>query len=241
MAKKVSAANAAAVIPAKKKKGRLRENIEAIIIAVLVAFLLRAFVVQAFKIPSASMEDTLLIGDHLLVNKFIYGVKIPGTDKKLFKFKDPKVGDIIVFKFPEDEKVDFIKRVVAVAGDTVEIRDKVLYVNGRQTNTRQAQYKDPNIYGDPRGYNTFDPAKPMNFFAFRDNTAGIARRDNMAPLVVPPESLFVMGDNRDESHDSRFWGFVEITQIKGKAMIIYWSWNSEKTFPRFNRIAKILR
>lgn len=241
MAKKVSAANAAAVIPAKKKKGRLRENIEAIIIAVLVALFLRAFVVQAFKIPSASMEDTLLIGDHLLVNKFIYGVKIPGTDKKLFKFKDPKIGDIIVFKFPEDEKVDFIKRVVAVEGDTVEIHDKVLYVNGQKANIPQAQYKDPNIYGDPRGYNTFDPANPMKFFAFRDNTAGIARRDNMQPLVVPQGSVFVMGDNRDESHDSRFWGFVETTQIKGKAMIIYWSWNSEKTFPRFNRITKILR
>lgn len=241
MAKKVSAANTAAVIPAKKKKGRLRENIEAIIIAVLVALLLRAFVVQAFKIPSASMEETLLIGDHLLVNKFIYGVKIPGTDKKLFKFSDPKSGDIIVFKFPEDEKVDFIKRVVAVASDTVEIRDKALYVNGQKINTPQAQYKDSNIYGDPRGYKTFDSANPMNFFTFRDSTAGIARRDNMPPLVVPPGSLFVMGDNRDESHDSRFWGFVEITQIKGKAMIIYWSWNNEKTFPRFNRIAKILR
>lgn len=241
MAKKVSAVNDAGIMPAKKKKSRLRENIEAILIAVAVALLIRAFVVQAFKIPSGSMEDTLLIGDHLLVNKFVYGVKLPGTDKKLLKFKDPQVGDIIVFKFPVDEKVDFIKRVVAVEGNTVEIRNKELYVNGKKTNTPHAQYKDPNIYSDPRGYSTFNPANPPPFFTFRDNTAGVARRDNMPPIVVPQGTLFVMGDNRDESADSRFWGFVEIAKVKGKAMIIYWSWDSENTFPRFSRIGKILR
>lgn len=241
MAKKASATVDAAALPAKKKKSRLRDNIEAIIIAVIVALLIRAFIVQAFKIPSGSMEDTLLIGDHLLVNKFIYGVKVPFTDTKLVKFKDPKVGDIIVFKFPVDEKIDFIKRVMAVEGDTVEVRNKVLYVNGQKVTTLQAQYKDPNIYSDPRGYNTFNPANPQAFFSFKDNTAGAARRDNMPPIVVPPDTLFVMGDNRDESADSRFWGFVEIAKVKGKAMVIYWSWDSEKTFPRFNRIGKILR
>lgn len=241
MAKKVSAAIDAAAVPAKKKKSRLRENIEAILIAVAVALVIRAFIVQAFKIPSGSMENTLLIGDHLLVNKFIYGIKVPFTDTKLVSFKDPKVGDIIVFKFPVNEKIDFIKRVMAVEGDTVEIRNKELYVNGKKVTTTQAQYKDPNIYSDPRGYSTFDPANPQAFFSFRDNTAGAARRDNMPPIVVPPDTLFVMGDNRDESADSRFWGFVEIAKVKGKAMIIYWSWDSENRWPRFERIGKILR
>ena len=240
MAKKASAKNNTPAVPV-KKKSRLRENIEAIIIAILVALFIRAFIIQAFKIPSGSMENTLLVGDHLLVNKFIYGIKIPFTDKKLVSFSEPKVNDIIVFKFPMDEKVDFIKRVIAVAGDTVEIRNKELYVNGQQVTTIQAQYKDRNIYSDPHGYNTFNPNDRLSFFTFNNYEANVARRDNMPPIVVPPGALFVMGDNRDESADSRFWGFVEITKVKGKALIIYWSWDSENTFPRFKRMGKILR
>lgn len=230
----------AAATPA-KKKSRLRENIEAIIIAVIVALFIRAFIIQAFKIPSGSMEETLLVGDHLLVNKFIYGIKVPFTDKKIVEFKDPEVGDIIVFKFPVDEKVDFIKRVVAVAGDTVEIRDKQLYVNDKPVVTPQAQYKDPHVASDPRGYPVFNAADPAKFFSYKDQEALAARRDNMPPIVVPPGTVFAMGDNRDESADSRFWGFVEVRKIKGKALIIYWSWDSEEKFPRFNRIGKILR
>lgn len=239
MAKKAAAQNDAAVKEA-PKKSRLRDNVEAIVIAVIIALIIRALVIQAFKIPSGSMEDTLLVGDHLLVNKFIYGVKVPFTDKKLVSFKEPKVGEIIVFKFPVDEKVDFIKRVVAVAGDTVEVRDKELYVNGKHVTADYTKHTDSNIYSDPRGYNVFSPHNPLAFFSYRDNTATAARRDNMPQVVVPENTVFVMGDNRDESADSRFWGFVEISKIKGKALIIYWSWDSEKTFPRFGRMGKIL-
>lgn len=224
-----------------KKKSRLRENVEAIIIAVIVALFIRAFIVQAFKIPSGSMEDTLLVGDHLLVNKFIYGIKVPFTDKKLVEFSEPKVGDIIVFKYPVNEKIDFIKRVVAVAGDTVEIRNKQLFVNGQPVFTPKAHNKDPHIASDPRGYPVFNPQDPARFFSYKDQQALDARRDNMPPVVVPPGTVFAMGDNRDESADSRFWGFVEIPKIKGKALIIYWSWDSEAKFPRFSRIADILR
>lgn len=225
----------------KKKKSRLRENIEAIIIAVIIALFIRAFVIQAFKIPSGSMEDTLLVGDHLLVNKFIYGVKVPFTDTKIFEFKEPKVDDIIVFKYPENEKIDYIKRVVAVAGDTVEVRNKQLYVNGKPVDKPFTVNKDNRIFYDDRGYPVFSPTDPASFFRYPDQKAEITRRDNMPPVLVPENTVFAMGDNRDFSADSRFWGFVEIRKIKGKALIIYWSWNHEKFFPRFGRFGNILR
>ena len=185
----------------KKPKGALRENIEAIIIAVLLAMFIRTFIVQAFKIPSGSMKDTLLIGDHILVNKFIYGIKLPFTDgTNLLSLTDPKRRDIVVFKYPEDPDKDFIKRVVGIAGDTVEVKDKKLYVNG------ELQDDEPYaIHTDPRNI-------PGKFSA----------RDNFGPFTVPDHSLFVMGDNRDNSHDSRFWGVVDLKAIRGKAFIIYW-------------------
>lgn len=200
------------------KKSALRENIEAILIAIVLAMFIRTFVVQAFKIPSGSMKETLQIGDHILVNKFIYGVKMPFSQKTLISLKDPKRGDIIVFKFPEDPDKDFIKRVVGVTGDIIEIKDKKLYVNGKVPGYKQAVYKDSRVI-----------------------PGSIQPRDNMGPVTVPEDSLFVMGDNRDHSYDSRFWGFVKLRAVKGKAFIIYWSWDKEDFGVRWNRIGDLLK
>ncbi len=205
-----------------KRKSALRENIEAILVAIVLALFIRTFVVQAFKIPSGSMLNTLQIGDHILVNKFIYGVRLPFAGTVLVPVSDPDRGDIVVFKFPEDPKKDFIKRVVAVAGDTVEVRDKRVYVNGELQNHDYAIHLDPHIQRVERN------------------------RDNLGPIAVPKDSLFVMGDNRDYSYDSRFWGFVDMDEIKGKAFMIYWSWDKENDgswidYVRWDRIFNILK
>lgn len=202
-----------------KKKSAWRENIEAILIAIVIALFIRTFIVQAFKIPSGSMLETLQIGDQILVNKFIYGVKIPFTDgATLIPGKDPQKNDIVVFKYPEDPSKDYIKRVVAVAGDTLEIRDKQLYVNDQAiTDEPWAVHKDQRVL--PPQYST---------------------RDNLPKITVPENKLFVMGDNRDNSHDSRFWGFVDLKAVRGEAFIIYWSWNKEDFGVRWNRIGNLL-
>lgn len=203
------------------KKSALRENIEAILIAIVLALFIRTFVVQAFKIPSGSMKETLQIGDHILVNKFVYGIRMPFTQKTLISMHDPDRGDIVVFKFPEDPDKDFIKRVIAVGGDTVEIRDKKVFVNGKPAEYQQAVFTDERMI-----------------------PANIQPRDNMKQITVPENSLFVMGDNRDHSYDSRFWGFVKRSAIKGKAFIIYWSWDKEQDLVhsvRWNRIGDLLK
>ena len=201
-----------------KKKSALRENIEAIAIAVLLALFIRTFVVQAFKIPSGSMKDTLLIGDHILVNKFIFGVKIPFAGITVIPGREPRRGDIIVFKFPEDPDKDFIKRVVGVPGDVVEIKNKQVYVNGVAEKGSYYMHTDPRIF--PRA---------------------LQPRDNYGPVTVPENALFVMGDNRDHSYDSRFWGFVGRDVVKGKAFMIYWSWNKEDFSVRWDRIGDLIR
>lgn len=199
-------------------KSSLRENIEAILIAIVLALFIRTFVVQAFKIPSGSMKETLKIGDHILVNKFLYGTRIPFTDIALLPLTSPKHGDIVVFKFPEDPDKDFIKRVVGVEGDTIEIRNKQLFVNGAPADYEQAIFTDPvTIPG------------------------GVQPRDNFGPVRVPPDTLFVMGDNRDHSYDSRFWGGVDMKAVKGKAFMIYWSWDKENFGVRWSRIGDFLK
>jgi len=203
-----------------KKKSSLRENTEAIIIAIIIAMFIRTFIIQAFKIPSGSMLETLQIGDQILVNKFIYGVKIPFTDGKiLIPVKNPEKGDIVVFKYPEDPSKDFIKRVIATGGDTVEIINKTLYVN------------DKLIENEPYAIHSQKEIIPAAF----------SRRDNLRKFSVPLNNLFVMGDNRDNSHDSRFWGFVDLKAVRGKALIIYWSWNKDKFGVRWNRIGDLLK
>ena len=210
-----------------KKKGALRENIEAICIAIALALFIRAFIVQAFKIPSGSMKETLQIGDHILVNKFIYGIKLPFAGTNIIPISDPDRGDIVVFKFPEDPKKDFIKRVVGVAGDTVKGIGTKVYINDKEVDNSD-------------GHAVYKMAIGKQ-----------ATRD-FGPITIPENSLFVMGDNRDHSYDSRFWGFVNLKALKGKAFMIYWSWDKEN-FPggwewmtwwnwvRWNRFGKILR
>ncbi|PKL52330.1 MAG: signal peptidase I [Nitrospira bacterium HGW-Nitrospira-1] len=206
-----------------KKKSSLRETIEAILVAFAIALVIRTFVIQAFKIPSGSMIPTLQVGDHLLVNKFLLGtpVDVPFTNIHLFNMpglRNPQRGDVIVFKYPEDPTRDFIKRVIGVEGDSIESKDKTLFVNGRRLVEPYTQHVDSFI-------------KP----------AGMDGRDNFGPVTVPKDRVFVMGDNRDQSYDSRFWGFVDLSMIKGKAMIIYWSWASDRTWVRFSRIGRLIR
>jgi len=189
----------------KPEKGKLRENVEAIVIAIILALFIRTFIVQAFKIPSGSMIPTLLIGDHILVSKFIYGVKIPFINTTIIPGKDPEYNDIVVFKCPKDPQKDYIKRVIGLPGDMVEIKNKIVYINGEKVD-------DPHAYfSDTRG------SPLMN-----------RPRDNYGPVKVPDDSIFVMGDNRDHSYDSRFWGFVEQKALKGKAFLVYFSWDTSE-------------
>jgi len=211
----VSSAESSA--PVVKQKSIIREYAESILIAVLLALVIRTYLVQAFKIPSGSMEDTLAIGDHLLVNKFIYGTKLPFSDKRLITLRDPRRGDVIVFEYPEDPSKDFIKRVIGTPGDVVEGNDKKVYVNGKPYENPHEVHKEKDII-----------PKEMN------------PRDTFGPVTVPPNSYFMMGDNRDRSYDSRFWGFVSRDKIKGLAFIKYWSWDKDKFRPRFGNIGKLI-
>ena len=195
----------------------MQEYIEAIIIAILIAVFIRTFVIQAYKIPSRSMVPTLLVGDHLLVNKFIYGVKIPYFRKTIIPITDPQRGDIVVFIYPNDRSKDFIKRVIGVAGDTIEIKNKKIFINGKEYTDTYGIYSDSVIY-----------------------PGSMQPRDNFGPVTVPVGTLFVMGDNRDESMDSRFWGFVDLKDVEGKAFIIYWSWNHDDQNLRWKRLGNLL-
>ncbi len=202
----------------KSNKSSFKENMEAIVIALIFAFFIRSFIIQSYKIPSGSMKDTLLIGDHLLVSKFIYGVKLPFTDITIIPISEPKRGDVVVFRFPEDEKKDFIKRVIGVEGDIIEIKKKKLFINNELVEFEAARFKDTNII-----------------------SSRLSKRDYFGPVTVPKDTIFVMGDNRDHSHDSRFWGFVNLEKLRGEALIIFWSWDKENTRPRWNRIGQIIR
>ena len=198
-----------------KKKSALRETVDVVVWAVVMAFLARSFLIQAFRIPSASMEDTLLVGDFLFVNKFLYGPQIPFTDIRLPGLRAPRPGDVIVFRFPE-EKDDFIKRCVAVGGQTIEIRDGVLYRDDQRVEEDYTK------------------------FIFGDRHSPAAR--NFGPYAVPPGTIFMMGDNRDNSSDSRVHGPVDWREaVRGKAIFIYWSWDKEHHLPRFSRIGDLIR
>lgn len=218
--------------PSKAPKGKVRENIEALVIAIILALFIRAFVVQAFKIPTGSMKNTLLVGDYILVNKFVYGVKIPFTEKTLIPVKDPQRGEIIVFKFPKDPSKDYIKRVIGTSGDTVEIRQKKIYVNGK------LQEEEFSVHADDR-------ILPATMECRDDPLTGLSGmgcRDNMQPFKVPEGKLFMMGDNRDQSNDSRFWGFVDVKEVKGRAFMIYWSWDKERSIGvRWARLGDMIR
>lgn len=214
-----------------KKRSVVREYVEAILWAVVLVLLLRAFLIQAFRIPSESMVPTLLVGDMLFVNRFEYGPKIPFTHTRLPGLRAPRTGDIIVFQYPENPRHDFIKRCIATAGQTVEVRDKVVYVDG-QPSAAADRYA---VHGDPRVMPCPPNAPPFpGDFTLRQC------RDNFGPYRVPPGRLFMMGDNRENSHDSRFWGTVPMDYVKGRAMFIYWSWDGERFLPRWSRLLRIL-
>lgn len=208
------------------KKPWYREWSEALIVAVVLALIIRTFLFQAFTIPSGSMLETLQIGDYLLVNKFIYGTSLPFTDERFLALRQPQRGDIIVFEFPGDkdksyfQRRDFIKRVIGLPGDKIEVRDKMIFVNDKR-------YKNPaEIHKDSRIL-----------------PAVVGPRDNTGPILVPEDKYFVMGDNRDYSYDSRFWGFVPQENIKGLAYIKYWSWDSEADILdkiRWKRIGRLI-
>ena len=204
------------------KKKFIKEYLEPIVIAVLIALFIRTFIIQAFKIPSSSMEPTLLVGDHLLVNKFIYGIKIPLTDIKLFQLKRPKRGDIIVFIYPRDRSKDFIKRVIGTEGEKVEVIRNKIYINDKLIDDRWGHYHEES--------NWMKYLQPIEKFG---------------PVLVPKHSLFVLGDNRDNSQDSRFWGFVNINAVRGEAFIIYFSWDryaqSLLGKIRWTRFGKLIR
>ena len=202
----------------KDKKRPIREYAKAIIIALLLALVIRTYIVQAFKIPSGSMIPTLLIGDHILVNKFIYGTKIPFSDRRFLVFEKPERGDIVVFRYPEAPKRDFIKRVIATEDDILESKNRTVYVNGEVLIEPYVYYTDSAIRCE------------------RNNP-----RDNFGPLIVPKGKVFVMGDNRDQSYDSRHWGFVDTKDIRGEALIIYWSWDAKKNWLRFDRVGRSIQ
>jgi signal peptidase I len=193
------------------KKSTIREYFESIVIAVILALFIRTFVVQAFKIPTGSMEENLLIGDHLLVNKFVFAPTANGVERAVLPVVPIKRGDVIVFKYPEEPDRDFIKRVIGLPGETVEVREKKVYIDGKPLDEPYAHYLLP--ISTPSEYH---------------EVTSFDVRDRYGPVTVPADHYFVMGDNRDNSQDSRYWGFLPRGYVKGKALIIYWSYEAER-------------
>ena len=213
------------------QKSATREYGEAFGIALILALIIRTFFIQAYKIPSGSMEPTLLIGDHILVNKLIYGLRVPDSlfgitfpgvpwGQYLFPIESVHRGDVVVFVFPPDRTKDFIKRVIGLAGDTVQVKDGKVWLNG-------------SLMDDPHAH----------FEVSDQERSPISPRDNFGPVTVPAGKLLMMGDNRDRSYDGRFWGFVDANLVEGRAILIYWSWDSDGSsfLPiRWSRFGKIV-
>jgi signal peptidase I len=198
------------VTESRRKQSLAREYYEAILVAVIFALFVRTFVVQAFQVPSGSMEQTVLIGDHMLVNKFIFAPHGDNALERLLPYRSPRRGDVFVFKFPDDPDRDFIKRVVALPGDTLVEKDKIVFVNGRRFPDTHTYHSDPHVWPD-------DPSLPEVY----------RKRDNFGPITIPPKGYWAMGDNRDNSYDSRYWGPVPAANLKGRALLVYWSYEAE--------------
>jgi len=232
----------------KENKGYI-STIKTIVYIVIAVSLIRVFLVQAFNIPSGSMKPTLLVGDFILVNKLVYGdwtFGIPFTGIDFYTYKNrmvkPDRGDIIVFKYPENPKIDFIKRIIALPGDTVEVKDDIVYINGKRLHREKAGFYSE--HGEKvQIYKECTIRKYHNNKKYCYTTKEIYENEgkNFGPIKVPDGHYFVMGDNRDNSRDSRFWGFVPDNYIIGRAFIIYFSVDLQKPMIRFNRIGKIIR
>jgi signal peptidase I len=191
------------------RKSTGREYFESIVIAVILALFIRTFVVQAFKIPTGSMENNLLVGDHLLVNKFVFAPTASSVEQRLLPIDPVHRGDVVVFKYPEEPERDFIKRVIGLPGETLELRRKVVHINGKPLNEPYVHFLVPPTPED-------------------QEVASYDVRERYGPVTVPPDHYFVMGDNRDNSQDSRYWGFLPRTYIKGKALMVYWSYEGDR-------------
>jgi signal peptidase I len=218
--------------PEPARKSVVREYTEAMVIALVLAVFIRTFFIQAYKIPSGSMEPTLLIGDHILVNKIVYGLRVPDSifglqipglpyGRYLFHVEPVHRGDVVVFVFPPDRTKDFIKRVIAIPGDTIQVKNGEVFINGATA-------------PDPHAHLEVSPQE----------RSAVSPRDNFGPMTIPMGKLFMMGDNRDRSYDSRFWGFVDMNDVEGRAVVIYWSWDSDgnSIIPiRWNRFGELVR
>lgn len=203
-------------------RSAVREYAEVVLVAVVFALFARTFLVQAFVVPTSSMEDTVLVGDHLVVNKFIYAPHARGFWTGVLPYREMRRGDIFVFKFPEDPQRDFIKRAIALPGDMIEIRGKAVSVNGTRLSEPKEIHSDPHVWPD-------DPHLPDS----------LRRRDQIAPARIPSESYFAMGDNRDSSYDSRFWGPVPKVNVKGRALFVYWSFEPPRPDARLGMLQRI--
>jgi signal peptidase I len=204
-------ADAPRVAPQAFRKSTAREYFESIVIAVILALFIRTFVVQAFKIPTGSMENNLLIGDHLLVNKFVFGPTATRLERAILPMGTIRRGDVIVFKYPEEPDRDYIKRVIGLPGETLELKAKKIYINGKSLDEPYVHFLEP-------------PSTETDIH----EVTSIDVRERYGPVTVPPNQYFVMGDNRDNSQDSRYWGFLQRDYVKGKALLIYWSYESER-------------
>lgn len=193
-----------------KEKSTAREYFESICVAVILALFIRTFVFQAFKIPTGSMEENLLIGDHLIVNKMLYAPTAGALDGAVAPVRNVRRGDVVVFKFPNEPERDFIKRVVGLPGERIRIENKTVFIDGEPLHEPYVFFSEPPQDSELGGL-------------FTDS-----RRDNMPEMLVPEGEYFVMGDNRDNSHDSRFWGTLSGDLLKGRALMIYWSYESER-------------
>jgi signal peptidase I len=193
------------------KKSTLREYFESIVIAVILALFIRTFVVQAFKIPTGSMEENLLIGDHLLVNKFMYAPTSSRLEQAILPIGTIRRGDVLVFKYPVEPDRDFIKRVIGLPGETLELKAKKIYINGSPLDEPYVHFLE-------------EPGRNTELSEVTSSDV----RENYGPVTVPPNQYFMMGDNRDNSADSRYWGFMPRDYVKGKALLIYWSYESER-------------
>lgn len=203
-----TASKAAATTPA-FHKSTVREYFESIVIAVILALFIRTWVVQAFKIPTGSMENNLLIGDHLLVNKFVFSPTAVAAARAILPVSTVRRGDVVVFKYPEDPERDFIKRIVGLPGETLEVRNKVVHIDGRPLQEPYVHFLQPAGRG-AHEVTSYDV------------------RENYGPVTIPAGHYFAMGDNRDNSQDSRYWGFLPASYVKGKALLVYWSYESER-------------